>query len=216
MIAIKEVNNINHELNDPYLNSFHSRYLAASILKFIGSMIIHAGAVILAVTFYLLLPIYDLYYLVSSLSLIISPIIVLIVGFVTMIIGSSVEIGAWDNLKLFIYHHKELFPEGNSYYTTAKVDNLRSGAVAWALGFLIITIIIGWIFQLIGYFGLSNAAERGTKMEPIAPKTQVYQTPSLPTQESQPVDAIEFCPMCGTNVVEGATYCRECGVKILN
>ncbi|MBY8987752.1 MAG: hypothetical protein KGD61_04810, partial [Candidatus Lokiarchaeota archaeon] len=139
-----------------------------------------------------------------------------IIGFVIMIIGSGVEVGAWDNLKLFIYNNKALFPERINFDTTTKVDNLRSGALLWALGFLVITIIIGWINQLVGYFGLINVAERGVKYGPIAPKTQGYQTLSPPTQEYQPVGAIEYCPMCGASITIGASYCAECGVKIIN
>jgi len=132
-----------------------------------------------------------------------------------MIIGSGVEIGAWDNLKLFIYHNKDMFPGRNNYGTTSKVETLRSGAVAWALGFLVITIIIGWISQLVGYFGLSRVAERGSKIDPIAPRIQDYQTLSPPPQEPRPVENIVFCPMCGSKVSKGATFCAECGVKLV-
>ncbi|GAG64024.1 unnamed protein product, partial [marine sediment metagenome] len=40
MVAIRDIKIINHELNDPYLKNFRSKYLAASILKFIGSIIV--------------------------------------------------------------------------------------------------------------------------------------------------------------------------------
>ena len=216
MVALRDINSINHELNDPYLNSFRSKYVTASIFKFIGSILVHAGAAMLAVALNVN-PIYDLLYFGFLPRWIFPPLIILfIVGFVMIIIGSGVEVGAWNNLKLFIYHNKEKFPERIHYGTTTSVENLRSGALLWALGFLFITIIIGWIFQLVGYFGLSKVAKEGTKIEYITYVTQDFQPISPPTQKPQPVGVIEFCPMCGASVTEGANYCGECGVKIVN
>ena len=190
MVALRDINSINHELKDPYLNSFRSKYLTASIFKMIGSMLVHVGAAL--ISFFLIIdPIFSISYLSSFSGWIFAPIvIVFIIGFVTMIIGSGVEVGAWDNLKLFIFYNKEMFPEGLHYDTTS-IEQLRTGALLWALGFLIITIIIGWILQLVGYFGLSNITERGMKIEPIAPVTQNFQPIAPHTQEQQPVGVID-------------------------
>jgi hypothetical protein len=94
----------------------------------------------------------------------------------------------------------------------------------WVLGFLIVPIIIGWLFQLIGYFGISNLAKWGMKIEPITPVTQDSKKISTTIQDTQPVstltselellDVIKFCPMCGASVEEGAKYCGECGVQL--
>ena len=215
MVSLRDLNNINRELNDPYLNSFRSKYLTASIFKLIGSILVHIGAAISAIVQIINPMIFPYSY--GPFSVLVSPSIpIFITGFVIMIIGSGVEIGAWDNLKLFIYYNENLFPERTNFDTTTKLDNLRSGALSWALGFLVITIIIGWILQLVGYFGLSNIAERGTKSGPISTVTQHFQTNSPTTQEPQPVSVIEFCPMCGASVTEGASYCANCGVKIVN
>jgi len=216
MVAIRDIKIINHELNDPYLKNFRSKYLAASILKFIGSIIVHVGGVMITVIIIISPIIYPFYLGYPSVGRFIPAIVLFIIGFVIMIIGSSVEVGAWDNLQLFLYHNKGMFPKSISYRTTNSVENLRKGASLWAIGFLIIPIIIGWIYQLVGYFGLINAIKEGRKIEPIAPKTQDYQPISPHTQEPQPIDVIEFCPMCGSSVVEGAIYCGECGVKIVN
>jgi len=201
IVALRDAGSLNDELNDPYINSFRSRYLIASIIKLIGSMTIHvAGAIIVFILNSELIIGYGFlpYWIIPSTN------ISLIIGFVIMIIGSSVEVGAWNNLRLFIHHNKEMFPERIHYETTTNVERLRSGALLWALSFLFVTIIIGWIFQLVGYFGLSNIAERGVEIGPI----------SLPHQEQRPVSVKDFCPMCGASVAEGASYCAECGVKI--
>ena len=209
MVSLRDLKNINRELNDGYLNSFYSKYLTASIFKLIGSILVHIGAAMTAIFSPQFFP-YSFYGLFST------TVLIFIIGFVIMIIGSGVEVGAWDNLKLFIHYNESSFPERINFDTTAKVENLRGGALSWALGFLVITIIIGWILQLVGYFGLNSVAERLIKSEPFAPVTQYHQPTSIPTQEQQPVGEIEFCPMCGASVAEGARYCGECGVKLVN
>ncbi|TES98304.1 MAG: zinc ribbon domain-containing protein [Promethearchaeota archaeon] len=218
MVALRDISSINRELNDPYLKSFRSRYITAGIIKLIGSIIVHVGAAMIATILFLpsfFYP-YDYYYSYGFFfNIITAPITVFIIGFVFMIIGSGVEVGAWDNLKLFVFYNKELFPEGLHYDTTS-IEQLRTGALLWALGFLFITIIIGWILQLIGYFNMSKVAKGVTKIGPDTYVTQDFRPISPPAQEPQPVDAFKFCPMCGASVAEGASYCVECGVKIVN
>jgi len=230
MVAVGDVSKLNRELKDPYLQTFRSKYIAASIIKLIGSIVVHTGAAIVAFG-YFFHPIFDPYYIGMFPYSIPPTVIVFIIGVIIMIIGSAVEIGAWNKLKLFVYHRKEIFPISINTDTINKIENLRSGAVAWALGFLGVTIIIGWINQIVGYIGLSNVAERLTMGEPIKPQTQVYQAPSPPTpptpptaplppspsaQEPQSVTDIVFCPMCGAKVSKGAIFCAECGVKLVN
>lgn len=216
MVALRDISNINRELNDPYLKSFRSRYITASIIKLIGSIIVHVGATMIAAILFLPSFIYPYYYYYYGFFYgFMGTITVFIIGFVIMIIGSGVEVGAWDNLKLFIFYNKEIFPEGLHYDTTS-IEQLRTGALLWALGFLGITIIIGWIFQLVGYFGLNKVVKGGTKIGPDTYVTQDFRPISPPAQEPQPVDTFKFCPMCGASVAEGASYCAECGVKIVN
>ncbi|MFW9970001.1 MAG: hypothetical protein ACFFDF_07350 [Candidatus Odinarchaeota archaeon] len=226
MIAIRNIKEMNHELNNSFLTNFHSKYLTASIVKFIGSIIVHVGSAMLAI-FLAFGPMMNPFYPLPYPSRILPPtIILLIIGFIIMIIGSAVEVGAWDNLKLFIQDNKNMFPEKIQKDTITSVENLRTGAFLWALGFLIIPIVIGWIFQLIGYFTLSNAAKWGLEIEPITPIAQdIESIPSYPqkeqpismvTQEDQPSEVIKFCPMCGASVQEGAKYCGECGVNLVS
>ncbi len=222
MVAIRNIKNMNRELNNTFLHNFHSKYLTASIVKFIGSIILHLGAALIAAII-AFGPIFDFLYFLPFTGLP-SAIILLVIGFIIMIIGSSVEVGAWDDLKFFIQDNKQMVPARNLKDTLTSIENLRTGALMWALGFLIIPIIIGWIFQLVGYFGLSNISKWGMKIEPITPVTQTYQPISSAPQRFQPVstltpepqpeDVIKFCPMCGAKVTEGAKYCGECGVHL--
>ncbi|MFW9818858.1 MAG: zinc ribbon domain-containing protein [Candidatus Thorarchaeota archaeon] len=222
IIAIKDLKNMNRELNNSFLYNFHSKYLTATIVKFIGSILLHLAAAMIAAVI-TIGPIFDPFFVLPFPGL--PPAITLvIIGFIIMIIGSSVEVGAWDNLKFFIQDKKDMFPARNLNDTLTSIENLRTGAFLWALGFLIIPIVIGWIFQLIGYFGLSRVAKWGMKLEPITPIKQEYTPISQIPQEHQPVttitqdletvDVIQFCPMCGAKVTEGAKYCGECGVNL--
>ncbi len=212
MVSFRNIKDINRELNDGYLKDFSSKYLAASIFKLIGSILVHIGA---AMMFFIYSSGFSLFYYYSYYGLFSPSIIIFVIGFVFMIIGSGVEVGAWDNLKLFVHYNEALFPERSNFGTTTKLEKLRGGALSWALGFLVITIFMGWILQLVGYFGLNSVAESRMKMESIVPKTQGYQPLSPPPQEKQPVDKKEFCAMCGASVAEGASYCANCGVKIV-
>ncbi|MFX0075167.1 MAG: zinc ribbon domain-containing protein [Candidatus Hermodarchaeota archaeon] len=229
MIAVGDITKLNRKLNSPYIQTFRSKYIAASILKLIGSIIVHAGSVLVAFAYFgyaVFDPIYIGYFPYNTPP----AIFICIIGFIFMIVGSAVEIGAWENLKLFVYHNRDIFDERVHSETMLKIDNLRSGAVLWTLGFLVVTILIGWITQLIGYFGLSNAAERSMKAEPIKPQAQVYQAPpppappTPPTPPSPPKQSVQkpqvasdivFCPMCGAKVSQGAIFCGECGVKLV-
>ncbi|MFX0020995.1 MAG: zinc-ribbon domain-containing protein [Candidatus Hermodarchaeota archaeon] len=219
LVAIRDIKTMNYELNDSFLYNFHSKYLTATIVKFIGSIVVHLGAALIAavVAFG---PIYNplpFQGFPAAIGL-------LIIGFIIMIIGSAVEVGAWDNLKFFMQEKKDIFPARILGDTFNSIENLRTGAFLWALGFLIIPIVIGWIFQLIGYFTLSNIARWGMKLEPISPITQEfkpmypspqkYQPVSMPSPVSEPESVIKFCPMCGAKVPQGAKFCGECGVNL--
>ena len=213
MISLRDLKNLNRELNAGYLYTFYSKYLTASIFKLIGSLLVHVGA---ALMFFINSSGFSLIYYYSYYGLFSPSIIIFAIGFVMMIIGSGVEIGAWENLKLFIHHHEDLFKGRINVYTKNKVEILRSGALSWALGFLVITIVIGWITQLVGYFALSSEAETLMKSEPIAPTTQRYQPISPPPQEVHSEGVKQFCAMCGASVEKEATFCANCGVKIAN
>jgi hypothetical protein len=226
IIAVRNIKNMNQELNNSFLENFYSKYLAASILKFIGSIIVHVAGAMFAViiafsTFFapIYLGPYPVWLFPPAITL-------MVIGFIVMIVGSSIEVGAWDSLKYFIQDNSHLFAERSLGDIRSSLKNLRTGALLWALGFLIVPIIIGWILQLIGYFTLSNIAKWGIEIEkitpitqdtkPISSDTQETLIISQPTAEPQPEEIIKFCPMCGAKIPEGAKFCGECGVHLDN
>lgn len=226
IVLINDFNDINRELKNPHLDEFRSRYLTASIIKFIGAIILNVACVMLAGV--LLISFYGSYFPYMPFGPFIRfiPIIVLfIIGFILMIVGSSIEIGAWDNLKSFITQNREMFPKMGKDAIDG-VEKLRSGAMLWVLGFLIIPIVIGWIVQLIGYFTLSKIAGQKTVIskESIRAVEPQYVYVSAPTPASVPTptpapaqdveDLIKFCPLCGAKVNDSGKFCGECGTQV--
>ncbi|GAH12829.1 unnamed protein product, partial [marine sediment metagenome] len=145
------------------------------------------------------------------------------IGFALMFAGSAVEMGAWENLKMFIVENREKFPKmGNE--AIDGVEKLKSGALLWVLGFLIVPIVIGWIFQLIGYFTLGKIAEG----EPVISKQPVLVSEPQPTYTlalapvatptqvlvQEVADLIKFCPLCGAKLNMSGKYCGECGTQV--
>ena len=47
MIAVNALKNLNRDINNPYLKSFESKYIAASVFKLIGGLVVHAGATLM-------------------------------------------------------------------------------------------------------------------------------------------------------------------------
>ena len=229
---INDLNDINRELKNPHLDEFRSRYLASSIIKFAGAIILNIACVMLVgvsfISFYgPILPNMPFGPFIRFI-----PIIVLfIIGFILMIVGSSIEMGAWDNLKSFIVQNRDIFPKnGNDAIEGA--EKLKTGATFWMLGFLIIPIVIGWIFHLIGYFTLSKIADKESVIskEPIRAVEPQYVYVTAPTHAPKPVstpapvsisplvqnaeDLVKFCPLCGAKVNESGKFCGECGTQV--
>ncbi|MFX1390373.1 MAG: zinc ribbon domain-containing protein [Promethearchaeota archaeon] len=221
IVIINEMNTILHHLKDPSLEMFRSKYLAASIIKLGGSIILNiASALLVAVlVFNISLP-YFPYYIFGPLWRYAPIIVLFIIGFISMIIGSSIEAGAWTEFKKFLTSNKQSFFTKKLESGIEAVEKLHTGAFLWAIGFLIIPIIIGWIYQIMGYFRLAEFTKLGLQasIEPIP--IQESNQKSSPEQQYVPVmeletnEAIKFCPMCGAKVEESGHYCGECGSQI--
>lgn len=219
LVSISDMSNLNNQLKNPFLNNFRSKYLAASIIKFIGSIILHITCVLLVAILIFNIHIFPSYLFGPSLRFV--PISILfIIGIIVMVIGSSIEMGAWTEFKSFLQSAKDTFPSKDFDDAIDGVENLHTGAFLWVLGFLFVPIIIGWIFQLVGYFKLANFAKLGLKTTITPVSTEKLQP--VPTPESQTIpitpieteETIKFCPMCGAKVGENGRYCGECGVQI--
>jgi hypothetical protein len=133
---------------------------------------------------------------------------------------------AWENLKLYFQQNEELFPENLRHEIIDGSDNLRTGALLFALGFLVITFIVGFIFKVIGYFKLAKLKsmiyQQQPKEESLQYKVQYQQptaqssqqTPSVENTVEKPIQTSNFCPNCGTKLSRGGRFCPLCGSQV--
>ncbi|MCK4383553.1 MAG: hypothetical protein KAW66_09695, partial [Candidatus Lokiarchaeota archaeon] len=122
------------------------------------------------------------------------------------------EMKAWKNLKIFFENNSKMFPPDISKEAIEGCDKLKTGTILSALGFLIVPGIIGFIFQIKGYFKLATLNKLSTYDAPITLELQT----NLP--KSQPVNNLEgkisFCPNCGTKLSGLGSFCALCGSEI--
>ncbi len=231
-LALNEIKNINHQLNNPNLEKFYSKCLKGNIIKLIGLIVINVGGAMIAGALILR----HFFNVFRPLWIFVPPIVVLMVGFILLIIASSIEMHAWENLKSFLQQNKEMFPVKIAKDVIDGADNLKSGTFSWALGFLFVPIIIGWIYQVVGYFKLASfnklVPKKEVKITPIpeyqSTTTHIHQSTTAPIYQPIPTpiyqpnptlnleerDTFNFCPICGAKLNQAAKFCGECGSQL--
>lgn len=206
--AMNNIERLNQHYNNPNLRQFHVKCLNANYIKLIAFYAVNIGGAILpfAVDTAGISPII-FPFIPSSFWLFFTVIILFILGFILGIICSSIEMKAWDNIGLFFAQNKEIFPLKVWNDSLEAADKLKKGVKLWALGFLAVTVLIGWIYQIIGYFKLATFNKWGTSKE-IQATLQVQPSVSPPQESISPTN---YCPFCGEPITKEAKFCGNCG-----
>jgi len=205
IMALTDIRNANNKLNQSSLENYRSKYISAIVIRIISTAISGIGS------FFTSNWVIDFVF-TFNLEAIISGAVILIITFVLNIIAAAIEMDAWRSLTDFFNQNRTLFPQHIATEAADGSDKLRSAALMNILSFLIITILIGWILQIIGYFKLAKLEEitRYSDTTPItaAPVEEVASQPTTPTPK------LSFCPNCGSKVSGEGKYCVECGSEL--
>ena len=205
IMALTDIRNANNKLNQSSLENYRSKYISAIVIRIISTAISGIGSFFTSN--------WVLNFMFTfNFSALISGAVILLITFVLNIIAASIEMDAWRSLTDFFNQNRILFPQHIATEAAEGSDKLRSAALMNILSFLIITILIGWILQIIGYFKLAKLEEitgySTTTPTTTAPVEELAPQPTTPTSE------LNFCPNCGSKVSGSGKYCVECGSEL--
>ena len=205
IMALGDIRNANNKLNQSSLEDYRTKFISAIVIRIISTGVTAIG------TFITPNYVFDFVF-TFNLSALISGAVILLITFVLNIIAAVIEMDAWRSLTDFFNQHRNLFPNIIGNEASEGSDKLRSAALMNILSFLIITILIGWILQIIGYFKLAKLEEinRYSDTDAYVP-ARVEETIAQPTA---PTLELNFCPNCGANITGKGKYCVECGAEI--
>jgi len=207
--ALNNIKLINLSLQNDLLEQFRSKMISSIYRLFIAIFSIIPGGIFLAVAF--LIPIGNFVNIVIIGSILIA------LGLILIISAFVQERKAWKNLKNFFEENYNLSSKIIMRDIVQGIDNLATGALLNALYVFGITIFIGYILQLVGYFQVAKIAN---VMIQIPEESEIILTNSSPTSATPNTVLLKqsktanFCPMCGTRIFEKGIFCAECGSRL--
>ncbi|MBY8987076.1 MAG: hypothetical protein KGD61_01375 [Candidatus Lokiarchaeota archaeon] len=204
-IAMGSLKRANYTLNNSFLHEFRSKYIRGFISRICGTIVLITGVANLVLFFFI--PTWFPFYISLSLS-----IVLMLSGIVFIYAGVAAEMKAWKNLKIFFENNSKMFPANVSNEAIKGCDKLKTGTLLSSLGFLIVPGIIGFIYQVKGYFMLATLNKLSSYDAPESTELQM----DLP--KPQPVNNLEtkinFCPNCGAQSSGLGKFCALCGSEI--
>ena len=202
--ALGDIKKANKELKSDDLEDFRSYFISSYVLIFITGTIIVIAGIFVAIAFWPYIESQTVPPLEDLLRLRLIPGIIFIIGIVTLLIAGILRYSAWKNLNEFFIKNSGMFPEAIANDARKGSENLRTASLCMLLGFLVITILISIIYEIMGYAKLSKL--KNLPYSSTNKSSQPIETPSSKTGGTA-----KFCPQCGAKKEEDATFCSSCG-----
>ncbi|MFX1395753.1 MAG: zinc ribbon domain-containing protein [Promethearchaeota archaeon] len=205
--ALGNIRRANIELKNNDLEEFRSTFISSYILFFIMELAVLIAVIQAVIVFWPYIETQtlpaegDIPELLRSLVL---PIIFLIIGLIFLIAAGISRLKAWRHLNYFFSSNSKLFPEAMGYDAVRGSENMKTASLCYIFGFLLIPILIGLIYELMGYIKLSKL--RYLSFSSSSPTKQQV--------ESKKVEEIVYCRECGAQVEKSAGFCSSCGSQI--
>jgi uncharacterized membrane protein len=198
-IAIGNIKRINFYLKDARLEEFRTKYIQAFVLRIVGVLVMVGGLIGMIFSGFL----------GDDWMFLFAPIVI---GLIIVIAGGAIEMRAWDTLKSFFEDQVDYFPPILHRDLVDGCNNLKTAALMYLIGFLVITLLVGIIFQIIGYFKLAKLKDLIAPYYHTTVTTQVQaQTPPSPSQSNVSLNNPKYCPNCGAQIKGSGKFCAECG-----
>lgn len=207
--SLGNIKRINKQLNNRNLENFRSKYLTSMVIM----MLTGIGMVIAMLPFlfniinYALSLMYttpDPYVVLNTLfPMLFWILIIAAIGLGIIIIASIFQMKAWENLNTFFMENAGMFPGKIAEDAIEGSKNLRTASLCMALIFLLITGIIGVIYQILGY----------SKLAKLKDLDKYAATPSVQPQKTEE-KSLRYCAHCGSEVDPNQNFCMSCGEHI--
>jgi len=219
-----DLRDINKSLKKPVLGEFRAKLLSGVLTRVIGIIICTVCSIVIPAIIMFRNRVYGVpwSFFTPGTGFIIAAGVAIVIGYILIIIGSTKEMGAWKLFQTFLQQNQDLVPQVVYRDLMDGADKSRTGALLLALGFLVITVFIGFIFQAVGYFKLASFYRlpgryppvESTPVEvPISPETEQQVELESVLEEALP-SSTKFCPMCGERVTPEARFCGTCGSSL--
>jgi hypothetical protein len=207
--SLKNIKKINDQLHNRNLENFRSKYITSMVIMLITSigMLIAMLPFLINIINYAFSLIYttpDPYMVLNTLfPMLFWILIIAAIGLVIIMIASIFQMKAWENLNVFFMENAGMFPGKIAEDAIEGTKNLRTASLCMALIFLLVTGIIGIIYQILGYSKLAKLKDLD--------KYTAGPPGQLPATEEK---TLRYCASCGSRVDPEKNFCQSCGERI--
>ncbi|MBY9002452.1 MAG: zinc ribbon domain-containing protein [Candidatus Lokiarchaeota archaeon] len=206
--ALNNIKYINLTLNSDLLEKYRSKMISSITRLFIAIFSVIPGGIFLAIGFFI--PIENI-----VITIIIGAFL-LALALILVISAFVIEMKAWKELKIFFEENQNKFSRILFRDVIKGTDNLATGALLYALFFVGITVFVGFILQIVGYFQVARMADMMREIPQESEIIMMNNTPNVASTSTiilKQAESTNFCPMCGSRVSQQGNFCAECGSK---